>query len=101
MPRKREDEKVDRLDKVEVGSIVGVRFASEVRSAEVIEDRGNLGPEGERVVRLRVRVPPDEETEFEMPVSWLVSWPPSAETQPARPRRRPRHRDAGRKPTPA
>ena len=87
MPRGPE-ERMNTPQKVEIGSTVGVDFGSEVRPALVIEDRGDLGPGGEQVVRLLLRVPPDDEAEIEMAVSWLLPWPPEpADPKPKRARR--------------
>ena len=95
------------VEDVRVGSRVGVRFGNEVRPAEVIEDRGSLGPGGERLLRVRLKMPAeaeDEAFEIEVPVSWLLPAPGTAEFASApvdRPARRPRRRDARRRPTPA
>jgi hypothetical protein len=90
----------DRPEVTEIGAIVGLRFANEVRPAEIVEDRGDLGPGGDRVVRLRIRLPPDDETEIEVPVSWLVRWP-TTPVVPTGARTRRRRRDEGRRPAPA
>jgi hypothetical protein len=37
-----------------VGSIVGVRMGTQVIPARVIEDRGNLGVRGRRILRLEI-----------------------------------------------
>jgi hypothetical protein len=37
-----------------VGSIVGVRMGTQVIPARVIEDRGNLGYRGRRILRLEI-----------------------------------------------
>jgi hypothetical protein len=93
------------VEDVRVGSRVGVRFGSEVRAAEVIEDRGSLGPGGERLLRVRLNMPADAEDEafeIEVPLSWLLPAPGTAGSvsSPAdRPAHRPRRRDIGRKPT--
>jgi hypothetical protein len=50
-----------------------------VRAGEVVEDRGPLGPDGERVVRVRLDFPPDDPFELEIPVSWLKSNPDVSE----------------------
>jgi hypothetical protein len=44
-----------------------------------VEDRGPLGPGGERVVRVRLDFPPDDPFELEIPVSWLHPSPDVAE----------------------
>jgi hypothetical protein len=59
-----------------VGSIVGVRSAGgKVTPARVIEDRGNLGVNGRRIVRLEVDVTHSEPVRFEHPVEWLLPAP--------------------------
>ncbi len=59
-----------------VGSIVGVRTAGgEVIPARVIEDRGNLGVNGRRIVRLEVDVTYSDPVRFERPVEWLLPAP--------------------------
>lgn len=59
-----------------VGSIVGVRTAGgEVIPARVIEDRGNLGVNGRRIVRLEVDVTYSDPVRFERPVEWLLAAP--------------------------
>ncbi|MHB1887326.1 MAG: hypothetical protein ACYCVV_20520 [Acidimicrobiales bacterium] len=64
---------------VQVGSIVGVRTGSSVTRARIIEDRGNIGARGRRIVRVEVDpdpgVPGDEPLRFEHPVEWLVDAP--------------------------
>jgi hypothetical protein len=94
-------------EEVRVGSRVGVRFGSEVRPAEVVEDRGNLGPAGERLLRVRLKMPVDAEDEafeIEVPQSWLLPAPGTADPVSApvdRPTRRVLGRDVRRRPTPA
>jgi hypothetical protein len=86
------------VEDVRLGSRVGVDFGNEVRPARVIEDRGNLGPGGERVWRVVFETAPgleDDTFEIEMPVSWFVPAPPPP--GPLHPRRR----AARRKPAPA
>ncbi len=63
-----------------VGTIVGMPDdIGLVREAEVIEDRGDLGRNGEQMVRLRYRVTGlDEDFETERPVSSLL--PPPTES---------------------
>lgn len=61
-----------------VGLIVGVRMGSEVKRARVIEDRGNLGAGGRRIVRVEIDPDPsfdDEPMRFERPVEWLLDAP--------------------------
>jgi hypothetical protein len=59
----------------EVGSIVGVRMGAKVVPARVIEDRGNLGVGGRRIVRLEVDMTYSEPMRFERPVEWLLDAP--------------------------
>jgi hypothetical protein len=56
---------------ITVGTAVRVRLGEELRRGLVIEDRGNIGPEGERVVRVRLDETGDPPVEFDIPVSWL------------------------------
>jgi len=59
-----------------VGSIVGVRTAGgKVIRARVIEDRGNLGDNGRRIVRLEVDVTYSDPVRFERPVELLLPAP--------------------------
>lgn len=67
-----------------VGSFVGVRMGAEVKRARVIEDRGNIGAGGRRIVRLELEQDPiyddgpvydDEPIRFERPVEWLLDAP--------------------------
>jgi hypothetical protein len=59
-----------------VGSIVGVRTAGgKVIRARVIEDRGNLGVNGRRIVRLEVDVTYSDPVRFERPVELLLPAP--------------------------
>lgn len=61
-----------------VGSIVGVRMGREIKRARVIEDRGNIGAGGRRIVRVEIDPNPsfdDEPTRFERPVEWLLDAP--------------------------
>ena len=60
------------LTDVRVGDEVGVPFGGAVRTGRVVEDRGGLAPGGERVLRVRLFMPSDEEFEVELPVSYLV-----------------------------
>jgi len=61
-----------------VGSRVGVLFGTKVRAAEIVEDRGPLGKDGDRIVRIRLDFPEEDPIEFEVPVAWLKPAPPSA-----------------------
>src|SRR5947207_1922870 len=56
---------------VKVGDQVAVRFGGSVRVGRVVEDRGEIAPGGERLVRIRLELPPDDEFEVELPVSYL------------------------------
>ncbi|MGC2374938.1 MAG: hypothetical protein WA484_13790 [Solirubrobacteraceae bacterium] len=61
-----------------VGSVVGVRMGAAVRPARVIEDRGNIGAGGRRIVRVEIDPDPafdDEPMRFERPVEWLLDAP--------------------------
>jgi hypothetical protein len=62
---------------VKVGDRVGVRYAGRLLGAEVIEDRGLLGPRGQQVVRLSVGggADPADSFEVEVPVDWLEPAP--------------------------
>lgn len=61
-----------------VGAIVGVRMGAVVKRARVIEDRGNIGVGGRRIVRVEIDPDPafeEEPTRFERPVEWLLDAP--------------------------
>lgn len=61
-----------------VGSVVGVRMGAAVRPARVIEDRGNIGAGGRRIVRVEIdpgSALDDEPMRFERPVEWLLDAP--------------------------
>lgn len=66
-----------------VGSIVGVRMCGRVVPARVIEDRGNLGVRGRRILRLEVEDRfGGEPDRFELPAERLLGAPSqSADTQ--------------------
>jgi hypothetical protein len=66
--------------RVKVGQRVGFSFGGRLLSAEVIEDRGDLGARGQQVVRLAVADPetPSEHFEVEVPVEWLADPPARA-----------------------
>jgi hypothetical protein len=68
-----------RPGRVKVGERVGVSVGGRVLSAQVIEDRGDLGAHGQQVVRLAVGDPmiPWEHFEVEVPVDWLQPAPPA------------------------
>ncbi|WP_217915426.1 hypothetical protein [Miltoncostaea marina] len=62
-----------------VGDVVGVPIGDGVVAATVIEDRGPLGPGGERVVRLALGAgagPMAPGYRLELPVGRLVDPPP-------------------------
>ncbi len=63
--------------RVKVGQRVGFSVGGRVLTAEVIEDRGDLGARGQQVVRLSVEDPtiPAEHFEVEVPVDWLAEPP--------------------------
>jgi hypothetical protein len=71
------------------GDLVGYVQGAVALAAEVLEDRGDLGPAGQQVVRLRVRLGvtehlcPTDFFETEAPADQLTCWP-----RCARPRRR-------------
>jgi hypothetical protein len=59
-----------------VGSIVGVRRGDEIVAARVIEDRGNLGVGGRRILRLEIESEfGGEPARFERPAEWLLPAP--------------------------
>ena len=58
-----------------VGSIVGVRMGAKIVPARVIEDRGNIGVNGRRIVRLEVDIAYSEPMRFERPAEWLLDAP--------------------------
>lgn len=61
-----------------VGAFVGVRMGADVRRARVIEDRGNIGVGGRRIVRLELEQGPiddDVPIRFERPVERLLDAP--------------------------
>ncbi len=69
--------KVARPARVKVGQRVGFSVSGRLLTAEVIEDRGDLGAHGQQVVRLSVEDPmiPTEHFEVEVPVDWLAEPP--------------------------
>lgn len=61
---------------VRVGDQVGIEMAGRIRTATVIEDRGNLGVGGKRVVRIDVETDPStDHYRVEVPVDWLKPAP--------------------------
>lgn len=77
MTMSRAAHKVTAPVRVKVGQRVGYAVAGRLLAAEVIEDRGDLGAQGQQVVRLAVEEPlnPSEHFEVEVPVEWLVAPP--------------------------
>jgi hypothetical protein len=69
--------RVSRPVRVKVGQRVGFSISGRLLTAEVIEDRGDLGARGQQVVRLSVEDPmiPTEHFEVEVPVDWLAAPP--------------------------
>lgn len=63
--------------KARVGDKVGLEWAGKVLLALVVEDRGNLGAHGERIVRLDIPEGADADGrwQIEVPVDWLVAAP--------------------------
>ncbi|MCC6334314.1 MAG: hypothetical protein IT380_10045 [Myxococcales bacterium] len=61
--------------KVRVGNKVGILWAGKGLVAQVVEDRGNLGANGERVLRLDIEEgsAANERMQLEVPVQWLAS----------------------------
>ena len=60
--------------KVRVGDKVGLQWGGRLLPADVIEDRGMLGPQGQQVVRLDVpdNTTPSDALQIEVPVDELV-----------------------------
>ncbi len=54
-----------------VGSPVRVRLGGAWVPARVIEDRGPIGVEGRRIVRVRARLGAETEVDFELPLEHL------------------------------
>jgi hypothetical protein len=66
--------------RVKVGERVGVTVGGRLLEATVIEDRGDLGAQGQQVVRLSIGEhagTAEEPYEVEMPVDWLQPRPVS------------------------
>ena len=63
--------------KARVGDKVGLTWAGKVLLALVVEDRGNLGVHGERIVRIDLPegATDDERWQLEVPADWLVAAP--------------------------
>lgn len=76
-PKRRRTPKVQKALKARVGERVGLEWAGRVLLGLVIEDRGNLGAHGERIVRLDLPegADGDERWQIEVPVDWLVPAP--------------------------
>lgn len=57
-------------DQIDVGDVVSVLYGSRVIDAEVLEDRGGLGPTGDRLLRVGwTPTGSDERLEFDVPAS--------------------------------
>jgi hypothetical protein len=69
--------RVPQPTRVKVGERVGYSVGGRRLTAVVIEDRGDLGAQGQQVVRLEVEDPvfSSEHFEVEVPVEWLESAP--------------------------
>jgi len=64
-----------RSPRAHVGSTVGVKFGETVLPATVVEDRGTLGPGGQRLVRVSVNATPSATTTFEVLFDTLLPAP--------------------------
>jgi hypothetical protein len=67
--------KKKRVTVFRVGEKVGVRLAGRVLPAVIIEDRGDLGPGGSRLLRVELKPKNDtsgEREQFEVPAQALV-----------------------------
>jgi hypothetical protein len=61
---------------IEVGSRVGVNLGVVIVPGTIVEDRGEIGAAGRRLVRVRVPVTETDEVQtFEVPVDELVALP--------------------------
>ena len=71
--------KVPKAPRTRVGDKVGLAWAGKLLLALVIEDRGNLGAHGERIVRIDIPdgAVEDERMQLEVPADWLVAAPTS------------------------
>ncbi len=78
-------DKKSELPEADVGDQVWIRFGDTVLPATVVEDRGKLGPRGERIVRVSVEATPSSTTTFEVLYSSLVP-PPKRNAKKARTR---------------
>ena len=54
-----------------VGDSVKLRLGSHDVIATIIEDRGFIGRDGGRIVRVLVEIDPPYSREFDVPVAWL------------------------------
>lgn len=79
-----------RLDPSEilVGMLVWVAVGPQLYQAEVVEDRGNVGVGGRRIVRVRMGSPDDGVSEFEVPAEALVVPIPTTAPTKRTPKRR-------------
>ena len=57
---------------VKTGDIVGIRSGSQIIPATVVEDRGDLGPGGQRLIRVSIGASTSTTTTFEVLYSSLV-----------------------------
>jgi hypothetical protein len=85
--------KANRKPRIKVGDRVYFPFSPSPMAAEVIEDRGDLGRDGEQIVRVRYflkggDLEPEVIEETELPVSSLVPPPDPNAAPPRRSRRR-------------
>lgn len=59
-------------DEIQVGTQAWVAVGPQLYPAEIIEDRGNVGVGGRRIVRVRMGSRDDGLSEFEVPADALV-----------------------------
>lgn len=59
-------------EELKVGDAVKVKFGGSEVMATIIEDRGNIGIRGRRMVRIRISFGPDDEIAFDLPAEELV-----------------------------
>lgn len=68
--------RVSKVKHPKIGDRVGIEMPGRIRGATVIEDRGNLGVGGARIVRLDVDTTSSSEPyHVEVPVDWLKPAP--------------------------
>ena len=64
---------LNQKSKIEVGEWVLLSFGGDPLEAQVVEDRGNLGYKGRRLLRVAVPMEDDDEpVEFEVPEEDLI-----------------------------